>query len=561
MGATVLEFKPRESLTEFVKGKSKVSLIRRSGGRKSSENMAIFGENLAALAALKAGFGTAKENFKVDVIAIDPPYNVGGNQGYRNVWKGQSEKERDWAGDHGAFLDFMEPRLKIGRQLLSDEGIIMINICDGEYCRLKILMDQIYGAENNLGTIIWDKMQGAGGSHLVASHEYILIYAKNKRTAPALQQKKPTAELMIKTAAELLKKHSFGEAQKLYSEWVREKTKEGVLTGGEAVYNKIHPKTKRVFQADNSCAQDDPKGKRCRKPLIHPVTGKKCAVPTNGWKWKEETLDNLVAEDRFWFGEDHTSVPRVIRYLDEQMTQLPPTVIRMASSGKSDLPEGLVFATPKPVALMKTILSLYPKKDARVLDYFGGSGTTAHAVHDLNQDDGGSRSWILVEEMGSTFHEVLIPRMEHIDKSKDFSTYEVETVPVGGKELLKKFNQHSYEFLSSYHVLDEAETMLVEGLNVVGIDKHKNQLVAITVPTARKSKNFFVEELAAIKQTIKKVKAKSVLIYTLHGDTEEPWLGVDKSVLSGTQCKDLSTVGVPDELIKEWNEVLEAMAA
>ncbi len=561
MGATVLEFKPRESLTEFVKGKSKVSLIRRNGGRKSSENMAIFGENLTALAALKAGFGTAKENFKVDVIAIDPPYNVGGNQGYRNVWKGQSEKERDWAGDHGAFLDFMEPRLKIGRQLLSEEGLIMINICDGEYCRLKILMDQIYGAENNLGTIIWDKMQGAGGSHLVASHEYILIYAKNKRTAPALQQKKPTAELMIKTAAELLKKHSFNEAQKLYSEWVREKTKEGVLTGGEAVYNKIHPKTKRVFQADNSCAQDDPKGKRCRKPLIHPVTGKKCAVPTNGWKWKEETLDNLVAEDRFWFGEDHTSVPRVIRYLDEQMTQLPPTVIRMASSGKSDLPEGLAFATPKPVALMKTILGLYPKKNARVLDYFGGSGTTAHAVHELNQDDGGSRSWILVEEMGSTFHDVLIPRMEHVDKSKDFSTYEVETVPVGGKELLKKFNQHSYEFLSSYHVLDEAETVLVEGLNVVGIDKHKNQLVAITVPTARKSKNFFVEELAAIKQTIKKVKAKSVLIYTLHGDTEEPWLGVDKSILSGTQCKALSTVGVPDELIKEWNEVLEAMAA
>ena len=125
MGATVLEFKPRESLTEFVKGKSKVSLIRRTGGRKSSENMAIYGENLAALAALKAGFGTAKENFKVDLIVIDPPYNVGGNQGYRNVWKGHSEKERHWAGDHGAFLDFMEPRLKIGRQLLTDDGLMM----------------------------------------------------------------------------------------------------------------------------------------------------------------------------------------------------------------------------------------------------------------------------------------------------------------------------------------------------------------------------------------------------------------------------------------------------
>jgi len=147
MGATILEFKPRESLTDFVKGKEKVSLIRRTGGRKSSKNMAIYGENLAAIAALKAGFGTAKENFKVELLVIDPPYNVGGNQGYKNTWKGKSEKERDWAGDHGAFLDFMEPRLKIGRQLLTDDGVIMVNICDGEYCRLKILMDQIFGEE------------------------------------------------------------------------------------------------------------------------------------------------------------------------------------------------------------------------------------------------------------------------------------------------------------------------------------------------------------------------------------------------------------------------------
>jgi hypothetical protein len=85
--------------------------------------------------------------------------------------------------------------------------------------------------------------------------------------------------------------------------------------------------------------------------------------------------------------------------------------------------------------------------------------------------------------------------------------------------------------------------------------------VAITIPTERKKKTAFIEELAAIKQTVRKVNAKSVLIYTIHGDSEEPWLGVDKSVLSGTSCKELSTVGVPDELLKEWAEVLEAMAA
>ena len=191
------------------------------------------------------------------------------------------------------------------------------------------------------------------------------------------------------------------------------------------------------------------------------------------------------------------------------------------------------------------------------MDYFAGSGTTAAAVVELNQEDGGNRSWILVEEMGSTFHNVLVPRMKFADKSEDFAVYEVETVPVGGKELLKRFSQYSYDFLSSYHVINEDDAVLVEGLNVLGVDKSKNQIVAITVPGERRKKTSFIEELAAIKQTVRKVNANPPGIYTIHGDTEEPWLGVDKSVLSGTQCKELSTVRVPEELLKEWNEVLE----
>lgn len=561
MGATILEFKPRESLTEFIKGKAKVSLIRRTGGRKSSQNMAIYGENLAALAALKAGFGTAKENFKVDVIAIDPPYNVGGHQGYKNTWKGQSEKERDWAGDHGAFLDFMEPRLKIARQLLSDEGVIFINICDGEYSRLKILMNQLFGEENDIGTFIWDKGRGSHARQISVTHEYVICYAKNKTKAPLLREKKPQAEPMLNRAAELLASLPFEAAQREFKKWVREEQKKGNLRPGEAVYNEIHPKNRRLYRIADSCAQDDVNGTRCKKKLIHPVTKQPCPIPKNGWKWKEETLDKLVADGMIYFGKDHTIIPKVIKYLDEKMYQNPLSVIYESSDGAKDLPHGIEFTTPKPVKLLKHLISLYPKSDSRVMDFFGGSGTTAQAVVELNKEDGGSRKWIMIEEMGSTFNKVLVPRVEAIDSSKDFSTYEVETVPVGGKELLQKFNQHSYDFLSSYHLLDESEAVLVEGMNVVGVDKNKHQLIAIAVPSARKSKNYFVEELAAIKQTIKKVKAKSVLIYTLHGDKEEPWLGVDKSVLSGTQCKDLSTVGVPDELVKEWNEVLEAMAA
>ena len=119
-------------------------------GDKNSKNMLIHGDNLATLAALKTG-RLAKG---AEVIYIDPPYNIGGNLGYKDTWKGRSAKMGSWAGSHGAFLDFMAPRLTAGKKLLTDDGVMFISICDEEYHRLKILMDQIWGEHNSLGTVV-----------------------------------------------------------------------------------------------------------------------------------------------------------------------------------------------------------------------------------------------------------------------------------------------------------------------------------------------------------------------------------------------------------------------
>jgi hypothetical protein len=262
-------------------------------------------------------------------------------------------------------------------------------------------------------------------------------------------------------------------------------------------------------------------------------------------------------------GEDHSTVPAIIRYLDEYMTELPQTVIRMASNGKEDLPDGITFTTPKPVALEKYLISLYPKKDARVLDYFAGSGATACGVLEANKADGGSRSFIMIEEMASTYNKVLLPRLKIADPKAEFATYETETVPVGGKDLLKRFSQYSFDFLSAYHFIGDEDSMLVEGMNILGTDKRRGAVVAFTIPDFRKSKYFFEEELSALKKIIKQSKSKSAIIYTLskedHG--EEPWRGVDKSILSGTTCKELNIIEIPDELVEEWNDVLNAMAS
>ena len=175
-------------------------------------------------------------------------------------------------------------------------------------------------------------------------------------------------------------------------------------------------------------------GTRCKKKLIHPVTGKPCPIPKNGWKWKEEPLDKLVADGMIYFGKDHTIIPKVIKYLDEKMYQVPLSVIYESSAGAKDLPDGITFTTPKPIKLIKKLISFYPKQDAKILDFFAGSGATAHAVIDINREDGGQRSFIMIEEMASTFNKVLLPRIKAVDKSADFATYETETVPVGGKD-------------------------------------------------------------------------------------------------------------------------------
>lgn len=452
MGNVTPSFSPRKSLKEFTESHSQISLIRKVGGAKDSDNKIIHGENLATLAALKAGAGVAGDKVEVDIIYIDPPYNVGGNQGYKNKWKGKSEKERDWAGDHGEFLDFMEPRLKIGRSLLKNDGVIFVSICDGEYCRLKILMDQIFGSENCMGTIVWDKKQGANGRQLTVIHEYVLVYAKNKELAPVLLKEKPGAKLLINKARELKdKKVPYDKAQSEFKKFVSEMKKTGEINSGESPYKNLHPKTFQVFRSVSLRAQDNP-DRRCQKKISHPITGKKCKLPKNGWSLSEKTLMERSAYDEYFVGDTFViggeivygltedNVPQKYLALENKQHQPLGTVISCTYGGDKDLPDGIKFSTPKPINLLKELIKSFPNKNATILDYFAGSGATAHAVDSLNLDDGGKRNWIMIEEMGSTFNLVMKPRLEKTVLNKNFGVYELQTATIEKSPMLESFD-------------------------------------------------------------------------------------------------------------------------
>lgn len=420
IGKAYLAFEPREQLYNFINNNNSVYWIECDTKYNSlSSDMIIKGDNLAAMAALRVSWlmSDSEDKNKFDMVYIDPPYNVGGNLGYKNSWKGESEGAFGWAGDHGKFLDFMEPRLKMAKLLMKDEGLIFVSICDAEYPRLLMLMTEVFGENNLVGSFIWDKKQGSPSESINVLHEYIICFAKNKNKAWKLEQLKPDCKEIIKKGKDLAQKHSIEEATKKFRIWLKDQEEKENIPKGLASYNNIHPITHRVFASNPSCAQDD-NGSRYRGKLKHPITKIECPVPSKGWKWKKDTLTSMVDytniieyESKYicgkiLFGANHTTVPRKVAYLDEMTKQKPPSIIRTKSSGARDLPENVIFATPKPLELLEVLIGFFPSKDIKILDFFAGSGTTAHAVYNLNKEDNGSRNYVLMEVMENTIKNV-----------------------------------------------------------------------------------------------------------------------------------------------------------
>ena len=573
-----LEFEPRGQLHDFINDRNTIYWLENQPKYNSlSENMIIKGDNLAAMAALRVSWLLSGDEKKFDLIYIDPPYNVGGNTGYKNKWKGESEGNYGWAGDHGKFLDFMEPRLRMSKLLMKDEGIIFVSICDAEYPRLMLLMEEIFGPNNLVGTFIWDKKQGSPSSSINVIHEYVICFAKNKYKSWKLEQLKPGHNELINYANKLTKKYDLEIASKKLKTWINTQIKKGIMVEGLANYNLIHPITKRVFRIDNTCAQDD-NDSRYKEPLLHPVTQKTCPVPSKGWKWKKDTLlnemvdyENVVNHPRgyicgkIFFGLDDSTIPQKVVYLDEKEKQKPPSIIRTKSSGARDLPLGVVFDTPKPVELIEILIGFIPSNNIRILDFFAGSGTTSHAVCNLNLNDKGSRSYVMIEEMNRTIQNAILPRMEYLSHSNTFGLYSLVKKQAGSVDLLKAFRKHAEEFVRFLHSVGQYSDLLTEGIKIIGYSSHTGTLVATLSQELRNSNSsYFRAELSCLAKAINNYGATRVIVYRLESefnDEEEPWVGIKKDIFIGTSCNKFDFLSLPSELIRVWHETLIALEA
>lgn len=355
-------------------------------GVNNPNHIIIEGDNLEALTALAYTHAG-----KIDVIYIDPPYNTGNKDFVYN----DSYVDSEDTYRHSKWLSFMAKRLRIAKKLLSDRGVIFISIDDNEQANLKLLCDDksFFGQQNFIGQLILKTATDNNPSQINIEHEYMLCYAKNKSSQDNWKRTSLAAKKIINKYNELKRSGlSVEDIQVELRKWIKVNKKDLPQV---AHYNNVDDKG--VYSSSSNSSNPHPGG--YTYDIIHPITHLPCPKPANGWRWPFSTFEQYDLNGEIEWGKDETTQPHVKKRI-ETSTEYLRTLIyednRGTTKALSDIFEGeKVFDNPKPMTVLSRIFDFSSSKDSTVLDFFAGSGTTMHAVMQLNAEDGGKRTCIL----------------------------------------------------------------------------------------------------------------------------------------------------------------------
>ena len=373
----------------------------------TTENLYIEGDNLEVLKLLQERYLG-----KVKMIYIDPPYNTGNDFIYADDFMRSQEEENEQMGMydedenrlfkntdtngrfHSDWCSMIYSRLMLARNLLSEDGVIFVSIDDGEQENLKRILNESFGESNFIATIVRNTNSSKNQSLFVSvSHEYCLIYAKNIET---LKTKHAESKWSVP-------KNNINE----YIAKVKQLQKEGLTLDEITEELKTLTKYPRFVDFTNYWYFDErglyskgdlggvPNGNK--QPLWNPITQSYDPVPPGGFRFNPEKLEQLSKEGRIHFHTDG-SLPRIKRYLDENLNQRPKSIMSDDQRPDSSMMQefNTPFDNPKQLAFIKRVTGI-ADDDSIIFDFFSGSATTAHAVMQLNAEDGGHRKFIMVQ--------------------------------------------------------------------------------------------------------------------------------------------------------------------
>ncbi len=349
---------------------------------ESTQNLYIEGDNLEVLKLLQKSY-----HKKVKMIYIDPPYNTGKEFIYPDNHRDNLDTYLQYTGQvdnegkkfstntetsgryHTNWLNMMYPRLKLARNLLKDDGVIFISIDDHEVANLRKICDEIFGEDNFVANVVWQKKYAAtnDAKGFSTMHDYILVYQKSKAFNRYLL---PRTEKQNKP------------------------------------YKYDDQDGKGLWRSDNLLVKSF--SDSGVYPIVNPNTGVEYLPPQgSSWRASKETMDIWLAENRIYWGKDGQGAPQLKRYLNEvQNGRVPSTWWTFEEVGHNDAANKEVaalfksktpFDTPKPSTLIKQMLQVSTSQNDLIFDFFSGSATTAHSVMQLNSEDNGNRKYILVQ--------------------------------------------------------------------------------------------------------------------------------------------------------------------
>lgn len=379
----------------------------------TTQNLYIEGDNLEVLKLLQTAYYR-----KVKMIYIDPPYNTGNDfvyaddfadpmARYKEVTQQTTKSNPETMGRyHTNWLNMMYPRLRLAANLLRDDGVIFISIDDNEVTNLRKICDEVLGEENYVATLVYDKNRKNDAKYFSVGHEYMLVYFKSAATINELG-------LIFRANKEGIDevKKEFDHLRKLYNDdW--DKVNEGLKTlyASWDKDDERKPLARFTKVDEYGPYRDDgniswPGGGGPRYDVIHPVTGKPCKVPSRGWVYPNpQRMQEEIDRGRVVFGKDDTTTPKIRTNLFEQDKEVLRSVhfsyAQTIAQEFNKMFDGVrIFENPKSVDDLKKLVEYVTSKDDNdiILDFFSGSATTAHAVMQLNAEDGGSRRFICIQ--------------------------------------------------------------------------------------------------------------------------------------------------------------------
>jgi adenine-specific DNA-methyltransferase len=382
-----------------------------------TENIFIEGENLEVLKILqKSYFG------KIKMIYIDPPYNTGNDSFiYPDKFSETKEEYQKRVGDkdeegymtkegmyrknskengqyHSNWLNMMYPRLFLAKNLLKDDGVIFVSIDDNEVHNLRLLMNEIFGEENWIGTVIWKNATDNNPTQVAVEHEYVHVYAKNKSLSESEWKSSisDVKQILVEKGKELIQNNKNIDSLKAeYEIWYRENKAflspldrykyidfDGIYTGSQSVHN--------------------PGKEGYRYDIIHPKTGKPCKQPLMGYRFPKETMDKLLEEGKVLFGEDENKIIELKVYAKDFQEKFSSVIELDGRLGSYDLKNvfpnsSRIFNNPKPVRFLTQFFPFVLNDNDILLDFFSGSASSSHTLYELNKLDGKNRKYISIQ--------------------------------------------------------------------------------------------------------------------------------------------------------------------